>query len=74
MFDLIIQGEDISMLLTMMIKVDRIKSGEITREDAENELRDTLAEKYIYSKMDNKKANKIKKGVKKAGKSKPPQK
>lgn len=74
MFDLIISGQDITMLLDMMIKVDKMKKGVLSREAAEEELRDTLAEKYIYSKMDKTKANKIKKKVKKAGKSKPPRK
>jgi len=43
---------DINILKSMIAKIAQIKNGERTREQAEKEFGNTLAEKYLYTKFD----------------------
>lgn len=48
LFMQVISGEDITPLFEMLLQIDRLKSGSITIEDAEKNVGDVLAKRYIY--------------------------
>ena len=51
MFEMILDGGDITMLLEMMIKVDQVKKGISTMNEVEIDMRDKLKKKYLEPKM-----------------------
>jgi len=59
-FRKLINGEDITPLLTMCKSINEIKSGNITMEQAEKQLGEGLAEKYIYPNLTKEQKKKIK--------------
>lgn len=63
LFRKIIAGEDLSPLLDMLSSIEKIKAGQLTMENAEAQLGDQLAEKYVYPKMSKSKSNEIRQSV-----------
>lgn len=63
LFDMVIDGNDISMLLEMLLRIDKVKEGKLTMDTAQNQLKDQLSNKYVYSQMPKKKADSLKKEV-----------
>jgi hypothetical protein len=63
-FQKLINGEDITPLLSMFISIDKIKSGVLTIEQAEKQLGEELAETYIYPNLTHEQKLKVKKTLK----------
>jgi len=55
LFQTIINGEDISHLFSMLGAIERIKQGDISLEQAEKDLGNQLASRYVTQKADGKK-------------------
>ena len=70
LFNLIIEGEDISMMLEMMARIEKVKNHEISMDEAQEQLKEKLSEEYIYSKMSKEKAASLKNEVKNLNKKK----
>ncbi len=47
-FQKLISGEDLNPLFQMMGQIERVKRGEISLSEAEKEVGESLAEKYVY--------------------------
>lgn len=60
-FNMVIEGNDITMLIHMLKQIDMVKNNKITMKEAETTLRDDLAEKYVYPNLSKKQMKKIKK-------------
>lgn len=69
LFSLIIDGKDISMMLEMMTRIEKVKNNELSMNDAQEQLKDKLSEQYVYSKMTKAKAESLKNEVKNIEKS-----
>lgn len=54
LFVKLLSGEDISPLLTMLGVIQKVKSGELSMEDAERYVGEGLAKKYVLPKLDKK--------------------
>lgn len=63
-FKKILSGEDISTLLQMLTEIHKVQIGEKSIEEAERNLGEQLASKYIYPKMKMKKKEKKRKKLK----------
>ncbi len=48
LFQHIIEGEDLTHLFSMLGAIERVKKGETTLDDAEKDLGEELAQKYVY--------------------------
>lgn len=48
LFMQVISGEDITPLIGMLLQIDRLKRGEVSIEDAEKCVGESLANRYIY--------------------------
>jgi hypothetical protein len=70
LFMKVISGEDITPLFNMLHTIEKIKSGELTMDKAEETLGNELAEKYVYPKLSTSQREDIKKSVKKHRKNK----
>jgi hypothetical protein len=70
LFNLIIEGKDISMMLEMMGRIEKVKNNEMSMDDAQEELKEKISEKYIYSQMSKEKAQSLKNEVKNLDKQK----
>ena len=70
LFNLIIEGKDISMMLEMMARIEKVKNHEMSMDDAQEQLKEKLAEEYMYSKMPKSKAESLRKEVKNIDKQK----
>ena len=68
LFNLIIEGKDISMMLEMMARIEKVKNNELSMDDAQEQLKEKLSEEFIYSKMSKEKAQSLKKEVKSVNK------
>lgn len=55
LFKLIYKGEDTSRLAEMLCMIDKLKSKEVSVEQGEKELGESLAQKYLYPKFKNNK-------------------
>jgi len=60
-FDMVISGEDITPLIEMLAQIDSVKKGKKTMEQAEDELRDSLAEQFVYPNLSAKQKKDVKK-------------
>jgi len=60
-FNLTISGENMDMLVMMLESLEKIKTGEKQMEKVETELRDELAETYIFANLNDKEKKKLKK-------------
>jgi len=63
-FELVVKGEDLTNLLEMLEKISLIKSNEIKMEDAEEQLKESLAEQYVYPNLTKTQIKKLRKKMK----------
>ena len=63
-FDMVIRGDNLDNLLLMVQKIDMVKRNEIDMGQVETDLRDSLAEQYIYPNMTKNQEKKIRKKLK----------
>ena len=68
--ELVLKGEDLTLLVEMLKKIDMVKSNKINMSQAEDSLRDKLADKYLYSNMTRKQKREIQKKMKSINKKK----
>lgn len=54
----LLSGEDITPLLGMLAAIEKIKSGQLTLEEAEKSVGEQLAQKYVYPQLKNAKKSK----------------
>ena len=69
-FDMIIKGQKLDMLMEMLKQIDLVKNNKITMTNAEDTLRDKLADEFIYPNLSKKQIKEIKKTIKKNKKNK----
>jgi len=63
-FEMVLKGENLDNLLVMLQKIDMVKRGDVGMNQVEDELRDSLAEQYVYPNMTKTQKKKIKKKLK----------
>jgi len=64
LFKKVSSGDDLTPLLSMLEAIEKIKAGKITMEDAEANLGDELAERFVYPKLSKNQSNEIRNSVK----------
>lgn len=64
LFELIIRGDDITILFDMLGKIQKVKDNSITMKQAESELGESLAENYVYPNLSHKQKSKVKDYIK----------
>ena len=64
LFDMVIRGDDITHLMSMLDKIGKVKSGMMSMEEAKDKTADDLAEQYVYSKLSKNEADKLRKKMK----------
>lgn len=62
-FKQILKGEDLTPLFTMLSKIEKIKSGMLSLDQAENDMGNELAEEYIYPMLPKDQRQQVKKQV-----------
>lgn len=54
-FQKVISGDDITPLMGMLAQIEKVKRGELTIDEAEKYVGESLAKKYVYPKLNKKK-------------------
>lgn len=67
-FEMVISGKDITPLIEMLAQIDSIKKGKKTMQQAEDELRDSLAEQFVYPNLSAKQRKDVENYMKKNNK------
>ena len=63
-FDMVIKGENLDNLLLMLQKIDMVKRDEVDMKQVEEDLRDSLADQYVFPNMTKTQVKKIRKKMK----------